>query len=687
MTAISNKKCRLTLDETSGGIVSLSFNGVEMLHTSNKLFTLGFRDTGNNIKTISSDEFTCKTSESPEEIRLDFTGNKEFRELEVSIFTRFPEDSFLFRTEVRNVPEVLTLEWIEPLHLRMSDKKGKLFLARHEGILIDEPLKYTPYSEPEWHYYNHYPGHTQMQFMAYFTGKYGLYYGAHDKSCGPKALEGKPENGRLRMMIRNYCGCSPGASYKPDFEMALCPFEGDWMDGCEIYRKWIEKTDLMPPKGQMPAFVKESPVVLIYPVRGNGDDKGSMAPNEYYPYINAMPVARKLADEFASRVMPLLMHWEGTAPWAPPYVWPPMGGEQFLGEYRDALHAEGHYLGVYCSGTAWTQTSSITDYSREKQFQEEGLEKEMIRGPHGEIDAYICNGPTNQRIGYDMCVSQEWPRQTVKEEVRKLADFGLDYAQFFDQNIGGASHMCWSKEHNHPPVPGKEQTGSMLSLLEEIRVKKPGLTIGCEAAAADAYLKFLPFSDMRFACWDLSRVRPVPAYAYLFHEYLNNFMGNQCGIHWQLELEKCPDNLLWRTGYAFNSGDLLSVVLKDNGQIHWGWCLKWDVKQPEQENIIKLVRNLNSMRKRYPEFLQYGRMLKPLSAVSGKKWQLATTEGPRELDAFLHSSWQSADGRKAQFITNFLPVEQKVKISRANGTSTKVLTLPPLSAVIEGDEK
>ena len=455
------------------------------------------------------------------------------------------------------------------------------------------------------------------------------------------------------------------------------------MDAADIYRAWMEKDMSLPPKGMYPALVKDSPVVVIYPVRGRGSDKGSMETNEYFPYPRAIPTLENLSEAFGSKVMALLMHWEGTAPWAPPYVWPPLGGAEPLAEFRDWLHSHGHYLGVYCSGYAWTQFSWIDrQYSREDQFEKEHLAGEMIRGPHGEMDAYICCGWASQRDGFDLCLSRPWTRKTIQAEIGKLAEFGIDYAQYFDQNIGGAAHCCWSREHGHPPVPGVWQTKAMRTLLDEIHEKYPKLLIGCEAAAAQPYLGKLSFNDLRFDCWTLGEHRSIPLYAYLFHEYINNFMGNQCGLHPRIAFESCPENLLWRTAKAFNSGNLLSVVLKDGGKVHWGWIVPWDdIDEPNQADILTLVRNLNSLRKKYPQYLNQGRMEHPLATVTGGTWVLRLQHDQSEIhDSFLHSTWRAPDGSLAMFITNFLPQEQIVTVSWQG--NVRELSLPPLNAVV-----
>ena len=36
-----------------------------------------------------------------------------------------------------------------------------------------------------------------------------------------------------------------------------------------------------------------------------------------------------------------------------------------------------------------------------------------------------------------------------------VAKAGVDYIQLLDQNHGGTPYFCYSRKHNHPPVPGK----------------------------------------------------------------------------------------------------------------------------------------------------------------------------------------------------------------------------------------
>jgi hypothetical protein len=266
----------------------------------------------------------------------------------------------------------------------------------------------------------------------------------------------------------------------------------------------------------------------------------------------------------------------------------------------------------------------------------------------------------------------------------KLARFGTDYAQFFDQNLGGAFHLCYSRGHHHPPAPGEWQVETMKNLLEEsckdIESCGSRMIMGCEAAAADPYVKHLPFNDAR-PVFAFGYGMPVPAYSFVHHEQVNNFMGNQCGIHYHMDLTGSPENLLYRTAYAFNAGDLLSVVLKDNGKIHWGWALKWDYPEPEPESVITLIRNLNKIRKSHPEFLRYGKMIKPLNKITGGKYHLKMTRNTVTVDSFLHSSWESKDGARIQIITNFLPRKQAVKCGG------KTIEIDALSVVIIQDKE
>jgi hypothetical protein len=226
-----------------------------------------------------------------------------------------------------------------------------------------------------------------------------------------------------------------------------------------------------------------------------------------------------------------------------------------------------------------------------------------------------------------------------------------------------------------------------------------GMVIGCESAAAEPFIKHLPFNDLRFNV-NFFFGKPVPAYSYIFHEYVNNFMGNQNGTGIALDLEANPDNLLFRIAYSFAAGDMLTVTLADAGTIHWDWGTEWTVAPPNQANVKALIKNLNPWRTgAAKDFLRFGRMTAPVPIENGGSFRLTLKKAKgKELvfPSILTSNWQSPDGRQAQIAVNFLNKPQKFKLQtdkdvrlyaapNARGEFVKSgaeIEISPLSAVL-----
>jgi len=423
-----------------------------------------------------------------------------------------------------------------------------------------------------------------------------------------------------------------------------------------------------------------------------GDERITAAANEYFPYDNLLPRIQFYNKEFESRVMIHLMRWEGTAPWAPPYVWPPLGGEELFRKFVVSVHDQGNLVGVYGSGLGWTEYSLVSNYDRRSQSRDENLTAFMATGPKGELESKVCD---SIRHGYDMCVSEEWPRRTMIQEIEKVASSGVDFFQMFDQNQGGAARFCYAKNHRHPPNPGRWQTAGMRSLLEECGTRLAAvhsrMLLGTEAAAAEAFLDGLQFNDLRYV-YAFSDGLPVPLYSYVFHEYSTNFMGNQVEVHTRIDCAKSPDNLLYRTAYAFNSGDMLCINLGPDGKINWGAAASWKGPFPDQENVLRLIRNLNRTRRQYKDFMLGGRMEKPLVALTCGTYILFMTDGRKEhIPSVLNSAWTSRSGERIEVLVNFLPVKQDCRVEipdnltlRANGIDydgAACIGIPPLSAV------
>lgn len=164
--------------------------------------------------------------------------------------------------------------------------------------------------------------------------------------------------------------------------------------------------------------------------------------------------------------------------------------------------------------------------------------------------------------------------------------------------------------------------------------------------------------------------QPVPAYAYVFHEYATNFMGNQVDVGQTVDLVRFPENIYYRLAYSFVTGDLLTVVLLDDGQLHWAWCSNWDVTPPNQQPLLRYILHLNSWRSGLAkDFLYFGRMERA-AAFTGPEEQMFALNDGRSISysAVLSSRWTSPDGATAQIFVNVSDEIQPIHLPDSTGT-------------------
>lgn len=602
-------------------------------------------------------------------------------------------------------------EWFDFPRIRLQHEiGGQWLLPVMEGILLQNleerersEFKCEAASYPLSGVSSFYPGPAAMQFEAYISDELSIFFGCPDPKHNPKTIDFLPDGpDAFFPMIQHFTGGENEVAYHTVVRL----FQGDWQEAAELYRQWMETHDpLLPPKladNPIP-WLKDSPVILIYPVRGSGLDSQMLEPNEYFPYSNALPMIREYQHCFQSRIMALLMHWEGTAPWAPPYIWPPLGGEIMMKTFVDEMHRTGNLVGLYASGIGWTQQSMIEpSYNRQEEFVRNNVSKEICRGPHGEAYSRVCNGPKGQRIGYDLCPAREFTRQLVSHEIASAARLNLDYLQYFDQNQGCAAPLCYSEAHGHSRLPGHWQTEAMRTLLDHAKGAAGNMVLGCENAAAEPYMTVCRLNDMRsHIAWGIGGMQ-VPLYQYLFHEYSAGFTGNGVCLSFWIDFNKTPFFLQWFLGWNFAAGNMLAVVLKNSGKIHWCWVIPWNVPEPSQQPLRTLICNLNFWRKGAAgKYLIHGRMEKKKQIFCRTRTIFRLNGQPVEVPAIESSAWSSNRETRALILVNYGEQPEQCRIifertaqrkiifsdrEEKNNSSEITLLIPPLNMVLIEEE-
>ena len=255
---LSSGECRLELSAADGRLRSFRFRGEELLRESEALFTLGVRDAAGELHILSSSDFASVQYEYVQDekrLTLQYAAHPQGPSFRCRVFLRTLHNAFLWRFEVTGQGAGRLLEWVDgPQVVVRGDLAGRpggeghVFQGMHEGILIDNPrlreechgggFAYRPMGWPNNGANGYYPGCAQMQFLAYYNDRGGLYFGAHDPAHGTKAVEvASLDEARCRLSLQTFCGRQgEDGTYLTPFEFVLAGFKGDWMDAADIYR-------------------------------------------------------------------------------------------------------------------------------------------------------------------------------------------------------------------------------------------------------------------------------------------------------------------------------------------------------------------------------------------------------------------------------------------------------------------
>ncbi|MBR3715928.1 MAG: hypothetical protein IKM18_08480 [Clostridia bacterium] len=671
----------LSIDFKIGAITSLRIRDCERLAAQLPLFRIRLRD--ENGGTVIVTAFDANSCEETDEGAL----YDDFSSADISAYVTLTDENgeAAWRIAVTPKSDRYFVEWVEfplitlpPLEANnRNGNGGKILFPYNEGVLVSDIRlrKYSKAEYPSQGNYSVFPNMICSQMLAYLWEDAGFYVGAHDERRGVKEIDFIEEQDGVALSFRLFCGTDFGERFETDYPIIFSAIEGKWESAAERYRKWFESAL---PKGikkisencELPDWYADAPLVVSYPIRGI-HDMDEMNPNKLYPYTNALPLLDEIKKECDSRLLVLLMHWEGTAPWAPPYVWPPYGGTENFNEFLSELHRKGDLLGVYCSGFGYTlQSNLIDDYNKEAEYADQGLWRGMCVGPDGKIAiSQICQG---QRIGYDICPASEIGKNLLKEAYSPVLESELDYVQILDQNHGGGQYFCYGRNHGHAPSPGTWMTENMQNMLSEWNHLASKTLLGCESAAAEPFIGNLLFSDNRYEL-NYEFGVAVPLYAYLYHEYVRNFMGNQVSCPFCSE----EDTLRYRLAYSFCAGDCMTLVLTPEGNLMSNWGTRDFSHFPDKEKAFRLIANLTRFYKNVAKpYLFAGRML-PLPNIESPNvsFTIKNSERTVTLPAILSSAWETRDGKRALILVNPSDIEAHCQI---NGIQ---VTVPPLDAI------
>ena len=535
-----------------------------------------------------------------------------------------------------------------------------------------EPEQLQPDSPFAWQFRpengdaGHYPGLTFAQFLAYYNDQAGVYVACEDSSGAVKLIKPVHCGQGIRLGFAHVGDWPINGSRALGYDVVVRTFTGDWYDAAELYRQWSlqQPWARMPlhKRTDVPAWLLDSPPHLVFRIQGEVD-LGPAEPNsQFLPYTKIIPIAEQAAKRLNAPVLPVIMSWERPGPWIYPDCFPPAGGEDSLREFTLKARERGWHVGTYCNGTRWVTQHFWSRYDGQKYFDEQHGDASVCRTHDGQ--RWAENWDRTWRPSYACCAGSRRTQDVAADFFQHLLDYGLDWIQFLDQNVGCSTFPCFATTHGHAPAPGRWMTGAMEQLVGRLRelAARAGrpIVFSVENAPNEYFLSKFDICDIRVIPPGHNGYERgfLPLWNYLYHEF--TLIQGAFGAG--------PDPYYTCTRNAYNlvTGAMPAAVITGSGRLlnreAFPWA-RWEPPMGSDEDAWEMFRTAAALRRgKAREFLVYGRMQRPANAdgIATRTWIEADRQ--HRIPAVFHSAWHSPAGRFAVVAANWTNEVQSIRV-------------------------
>lgn len=649
----------------------------------------------------ADDAKECIVEETENEIRFTY---KQIGNRNIDIETRafIEQDTIKMTLEIRNGEKLPVCQIRFPVAISRYQLDGRIgsetiLRPYHAGQLIEAPspkmleadCPYTWMLRPENTNTGHYPGQTFAQFLAYYNDRAGIYAACDDTDGNIKVIKPVHRNG-IRLGFQHV------ADWREKQKLGYCiilkGFVGDCYDAADIYREWFEKQTWAKPiksREDIPQWLLELPFHVIFRIQGEVDAGPAKANDCFLPFEKNIPRLKEISERLESPVLPVIMGWEKNGPWVYPDCFPITGGEDSLKKFRSQLEELKWHLGTYSNGTRWVIGHYWSGYDGRKYLEEEKGRESFCRTLQQQ--EWKENWDSGWRESFACCIASSVTKGIAAEFQQKMLEYGVDYIQFLDQNVGCASFPCYSDSHGHVPMPDIWMTEEMeifLNMMKSIEGEKRGEVVtALEQPCCEFFIPHIHICDVRPIPPGHSEWKKdfFPLYQYLFHEYilLQGTFGKGAD----------PFHMRIKSAWNFVLGNLDGGILGSQGEFVdnlecYPWAV-WKKNTGDQEKIIQIIKNLQILRRgSAKEFLAFGRMERPveLHKIPVARWEYENKI--YEIPKIFHSFWKAPDGRNAAVFANWTEKEQTVTFSDKRLSSNSItITIPPLNGILKVEEK